>query len=328
MNDVQSIDEIFGDLASLSRAASGWCVQNPNVAAAVYDADGHFVATGSHKKKISDDHAEVIALKAAGGRAKGGTLYVSLEPCHHTGTTGPCTEAIKASGIKKVVYAVADPNPIASGGAEALSAAGIDVIYQKSELLEFEQRAWLHRISSGRPLITAKVAVTLDGYIAASDGTSKWITNEDSRADVQRLRAQVGAIVTTTSTFLADRPSLLPRIEGAPTPHRIVMGEKQVDADGFTHIKTRELTELISLLNKEGINHALIESGGTFLSSMMKAELIDELVIYQAPKLLGSGKKWVESLGIDSLAGALGWECLGTYQIGSDVKMHYRRVRG
>ena len=327
MHQVKNSDEIFNDLALLSRAASGWCVKNPNVSAAVYDADGNFVASGSHRKKISHDHAEVVALRAAGDKAHGGTLYVSLEPCNHTGTTGPCTDVIKASGIKKVVYAVADPNPVASGGAQALTDSGISVVYERSSLLEFEQRAWLHRMHYGRPLITAKVAVTLDGLIAAADGSSKWITSDESRIDVQELRAQVGAVITSTETFFNDQPSLLPRIEGAPTPLRIVMGEREVRAEGFKHVKSRNIQELIELLNSEGINHALIEAGGRFLTDFISADLIDELVIYQAPKLLGAGKKWIEGLGITSLSEAIQWESLGTYQIGSDVKSHYRRVR-
>ena len=328
MGNVKSTDEIYRDLAALSRAASGWCVHNPNVAAAVYDVAGRFIAEGVHKKKVSDDHAEVVALKAAGMKSRGGTLYVSLEPCNHAGATGPCTEVIKSTGIKKVVYAVPDPNPIASGGAKALINAGIEVIYQPSPILEFEQRAWLHRIKYGRPLITAKVAITLDGYIAAVDGTSQWITSEASRKDVQTLRAQVGAVITSTETFISDQPSLLPRIDGAPTPERIVMGERDVIAPGFTHLRTHDEQELISLLNKKGINHALVESGGKFLSALIKSDLVDELVIYQAPKVLGAGKKWVADLGITSLSGAIKWECLGTYDIDSDVKTHYRRVRG
>ncbi len=323
---MKSTNKVFDDLALLARDAAGWCVHNPNVAAAIYDANDQFVASGTHRKKLSNDHAEIVALNAAGVKAQGGTMYVSLEPCNHSGVTGPCTEAIKTSGIKKVVYAVSDPNPIASGGSQALRDAGIEVIYERSEVLEFEQRGWLHRISNGRPLITAKVAITLDGYIAAFDGTSRWITSEESRQDVQQLRAQMGAIITSTETFLTDQPSLLPRLEGAPTPHRIVMGNRSVQAPGFTHIASRDVNELLTLLNKEGINHALIEAGGVFLSALMRADLIDELVIYQAPKLLGSGKRWIENLGINSLAEAMEWEHLGTYQIGPDVKTHYRRA--
>ena len=327
VNQAKTTDEIFSDLAVLSRAASGWCVHNPNVAAIVYNAEGQFVAEGAHKKKISDEHAEVVALKQAGAKARGGTLYVSLEPCNHSGTTGPCTEVIKESGIQRVVYALADPNPIASGGAQALRSAGIDVIFQRSAVLEFEQRAWLFRVNNGRPLITAKVAVTLDGYISAEDGTSKWITSEESRHDVQRLRAQVGAVVTSTETFIVDKPSLLPRIDGAPTPERIVVGNRNVSAEGFIHLQSRDLEALIGSLNKSGINHALVESGGTFLTALMSRDLVDELVIYQAPKILGSGKAWIADLGIASLSDAIQWESLGTYQIGPDVKTHYRRVR-
>jgi len=324
---VKSTAEIYSDLADLSRAASGWCVHNPNVSAAIYDHQGRFVASGSHKKRISDDHAEIIALRDAGDKAHGGTIYVSLEPCNHTGATGPCVEAIKASGIKKVVYAVADPNSVASGGAKALRDAGIEVIHEKSAALEFEQRGWLHRIQNNRPLITAKIGITLDGRIAASDGSSQWITSEASRQDVQVLRSQVGAIVTSTGTFQADNPSLIPRIDGAPTPLRVVMGARSIQAAGFHHIQSQELGELIDYLNGEGINHALVEAGGTFLTALFRGDLIDELIVYQAPKILGSGTPWVENLGISTLTSAIELECLGTSQIGNDTKTHYRIVR-
>ena len=324
---MKSTEEIFGDLALLSRDAAGWCVHNPNVSAALYDSDGNFIAAGSHKKKISNDHAEVIALQAAGERANDATLYVSLEPCNHRGATGPCTEAIKASGIKKVIYAVADPNPIASGGANALREAGIDVIHQKSELLEFAQRGWLYRIRHGRPLITAKIAITLDGKIAASDGSSKWITSNVAREDVQNLRAEVGAVITSTATYLADNPSLLPRVAGAPTPLRVVMGNSAVSALGFHHVASHNFAELVDYLNSQGVNHALVEAGGTFLTALLNADLIDELVIYQAPKILGSGTPWVENLGISTLSDAIELECMNTTQIGNDIKTHYRIVR-
>ena len=324
---MKSIEEIFSDLAALSRGASGWCTHNPNVSAIIYDRAGNQVATGVHKKKISNDHAEVVAINAAGERADGGTLYVSLEPCNHTGTTGPCTQVIKESGISKVIYGVSDPNPVASGGADALRQSGVEVIQEQSSSLEFEQRAWLHRIAHGRPLITAKIGITADGRIAASDGTSKWITSQDSRNDVQLLRSQVQAIITSTATYLADTPSLLPRIEGAPTPLRVVMGKRSINALGFKGINSHKFAELLDFLNSEGVNHALVEAGGTFLSALLRADLIDELIIYQAPKILGSGTAWVEDLGITSLSDAIALETLSVTQIGADIKIHYRIVR-
>jgi len=324
---VKSIEEIFSDLAALSRGASGWCTHNPNVSAIIYDRAGNQVATGVHKKKISNDHAEVVAINAAGERADGGTLYVSLEPCNHSGTTGPCTQVIKNSGIAKVVYGVSDPNPVASGGADALRQSGVEVIQEQSSSLEFEQRAWLYRMAHGRPLITAKIAITVDGRIAASHGSSKWITSQESRDDVQTLRAQVQAIITSTATYLADTPSLLPRIEGAPTPLRVVMGKRSINALGFKGINSHEFAELLDFLNSEGVNHALVEAGGTFLSALLRADLIDELIIYQAPKILGSGTAWVEDLGITSLSDAIALETLSVTQIGADIKIHYRIVR-
>ena len=162
------------------------------------------------------DHAEVVALKAASGKTNGATMVVTLEPCNHSGSTGPCVQAIIESGITTVVYAVTDPNQAAAGGADALRAAGINVI---NGLLETEaahaNRAWLTKIRMNRPYFTWKASTTLDARVAASDGSSKWITNEASRADVQILRRQADAILVGTNTVITDNPHLIPRGEFA-----------------------------------------------------------------------------------------------------------------
>ena len=157
-------------------------------------------------------------------------MYVTLEPCNHTGATGPCTQAIIDAGIKSVVYAVTDPNTVASGGAAALKAAGIEVVAGVGEdEASYSNRAWLTKILQGRPFITWKVAATLDGKVAAADGTSKWITNEASRADVQKVRRSVDAIMVGTQTVIADNPYLVPH-DGAATknPLRIVCGTQEL----------------------------------------------------------------------------------------------------
>ena len=223
------IDDAYAHLYSLSLKGLGVSTPNPNVSAAIYAADGTLIADGFHNRKVSVDHAEVIALKQAGSAARGATMVVSLEPCAHTGTTPPCVQAIIDAGIAKVIYAVKDPNPIAAGGAQKLVETGIDVEYRESADLEFVQRAWLHKERTGRPLMIWKVATTLDSKVAASDGTSQWITGPESREDVQELRAQSDAILIGTNTALVDNPHLIPRGHAA-RPVRVICGEQEVPA--------------------------------------------------------------------------------------------------
>jgi diaminohydroxyphosphoribosylaminopyrimidine deaminase / 5-amino-6-(5-phosphoribosylamino)uracil reductase len=197
---------------ALSENGLGRTAPNPIVGAVIVGTDGSVIAEGFHDRHKSPDHAEVVALKVAGDKARGATMYVTFEPCNHTGTTGPCTQAIIDAGIKSVVYAVTDPNTVAAGGAAALKAAGIEVVAGiGDDEASYSNRAWLTKILQGRPFITWKVAATLDGKIAASDATSKWITNDASRADVQKVRRSVDAIMVGTQTVIADNPYLVPQ---------------------------------------------------------------------------------------------------------------------
>ncbi|MDG4863706.1 bifunctional diaminohydroxyphosphoribosylaminopyrimidine deaminase/5-amino-6-(5-phosphoribosylamino)uracil reductase RibD, partial [Streptomyces sp. T-3] len=173
---------------------------NPVVGCVILDASGRTVGEGFHER-AGGPHAEVHALRAAGEKARGGTALVTLEPCNHTGRTGPCAQALIEAGIARVVYAVADPDPTATGGAHTLRTAGIDV---EGGLLEDEARAgniaWLTALKTGRPYVTWKYAATLDGRIAAADRTSRWISSAESRADVHRLRAEADAVVVGSGT--------------------------------------------------------------------------------------------------------------------------------
>ncbi|MFZ9100639.1 MAG: bifunctional diaminohydroxyphosphoribosylaminopyrimidine deaminase/5-amino-6-(5-phosphoribosylamino)uracil reductase RibD [Candidatus Planktophila sp.] len=328
------IDAAYAHLCSLSRAGLGVSTPNPNVSAAIYSADEKLIADGFHNRKTAVDHAEVIALKKAGNAARGATMVVSLEPCAHTGTTPPCVDAIIEAGIAKVIYAVADPNPIAAGGADKLRGAGIIVEHHESTDLEFVQRAWLHKERTGRPLMIWKVATTLDSKVAASDGTSQWITGPESREDVQMLRAQSDAIVIGTNTALVDNPHLIPRGHTA-RPVRVVCGEQEIPA---THkvfddqartimVKSKSIPELIKVLVDEGFNQVLVEAGPTLGSALMASGNIDELIVYQAPKMLGAGKEFVSHLGISTLEDHIKLELLSVTRFGSDVKSHYI-VRG
>ena len=329
------IDDAYAHLCSLSHAGLGGTYPNPNVAAAIYSAGGKLIADGFHNRAQSADHAEVVALKKAGAAARGATMVISLEPCAHTGTTPPCAQAIIDAGISQVIYAITDPNPIAAGGAQLLTAAGITVEQRKSAELEFIQRAWLTKQLLGRPLMIWKVAMTLDSKVAASDGTSQWISGPESRDDVQVLRAQSDAIVIGTNTAIIDNPHLVPRGHAA-RPVRIVCGEQVVppthnvfDEQARTiTVKSKSIPELMKVLSDEGFNQVLVEAGPTLGSALMATGNIDELIIYQAPKLLGAGKEFVSHLGISTLADHIGLELISAAQFGSDTKSHYRIVKG
>ena len=329
------IDDAYAHLHALSLQGLGVSTPNPNVAAAIYAADGSLISDGFHNRTQSFDHAEVLALKKAGSAARGATMVVSLEPCAHTGTTPPCTGAIIEAGIAKIIYAVTDPNPLAAGGAQILKDAGIAVEFRTSPELEFAQRAWLHKERTGRPLMIWKVATTLDSKVAASDGTSQWISGAESRADVQLMRAQSDAILIGTNTALVDNPHLIPRGLKA-RPVRIICGEQEVPATNqiFDNeartivVKSKSIPELIKVLVDEGFNQVLVEAGPTLGSALLASGNIDELIIYQAPKLLGAGKEFVAHLGISTLDDHIELELISVEKLGSDTKSHYRIVKG
>jgi diaminohydroxyphosphoribosylaminopyrimidine deaminase/5-amino-6-(5-phosphoribosylamino)uracil reductase len=326
-----NIKDAYAHLASLSVINLGRTAPNPNVSAAIYSAGGALIADGAHNSS-SPDHAEVVALKKAGTAARGATIVVSLEPCNHTGKTGPCVDAIIEAGIAKVIFAVKDPNPLAAGGADRLRTAGIEVEYVESKELADIQGAWLHRITTGRPYFIWKVATTLDGRIAAADGTSQWISSPESRDDVQILRSQSDAILIGTGTALADNPTLRPRIEGANTPIRIVMGNRDVPAgsnlrDGIGEtifLQSHDSADLLDVLESAALNQVLVEAGPTLGSALLAVGLIDEIVIYQAPKVLGAGKSWLGDIGVQSIDSALTLSLIASEQIGPDIKFRYR----
>jgi diaminohydroxyphosphoribosylaminopyrimidine deaminase/5-amino-6-(5-phosphoribosylamino)uracil reductase len=268
--------------------------------------------------------------------AKGATMVVTLEPCNHTGSTGPCTQAIIDCGISTVVFAVKDPNIVAAGGADALRAAGIKVVDGVlAREAAYANRAWLSKITKKRPFFVWKVATTLDAKIAASDGTSKWISNEVSRSDVQRLRRESDAILVGTNTVIVDNPHLIPRGEFSgfsSNPIRIIFGVGNVPADSkvfdsaaeTVQIKSRDLSELVSKLNKLNVNQVFVEAGTTLASAMIAGGLMDELVIYQAPALLGSGKPFYSDDSKSTIEDQMRLEHISTEVLAGDVKSVYR----
>ena len=320
---------------ALSQKGLGKTSPNPIVGAVIVNSDGQIIAEGFHDRMSSPDHAEVVALKAAGVKAKGATMVITLEPCNHTGATGPCSKAIADAGISKVIYAIKDPNKQAAGGAQALRDQGVQV---EGGVLEsdaaYANRAWLTKIEKNRPFFTWKVATTLDGKIAATDGTSQWISNEISRKDVQILRRQADAILVGTNTVITDDPHLIPRgdFSGfATNPLRVVCGEQQLpptskvfdDAATTLLVKTKNLNDLVEELNKTGVNHVLVEAGPTLATAMLKQGLLDELVIYQAPSLLGQGKSFVADIGATTINELLALDHVATEVLDGDIKSIY-----
>jgi diaminohydroxyphosphoribosylaminopyrimidine deaminase/5-amino-6-(5-phosphoribosylamino)uracil reductase len=326
MKQVLRAEAAMARAIDCARLGLGKTFPNPIVGAVITSADGEVLSEGFHQ---GGDHAEVIALNAVKEIPAGSIIYISLEPCNHHGKTPPCVDAIINSGIKKVVYAVSDPNPIATGGAERLREAGIEVQSGiGEEEARLENRAWLTKVELGRPRITWKIASTMDGKVAASDGSSKWITGDLARTDVARMRSQVDGIVTSTATVIADDPLLTSKGFGK-NPVRIVMGATPLsakmqisnDAAETVLIKSRNFDDLLSLAEERGFNELLIESGPTFGSALLRANLVDEIVLFQAPTLLGSGTPSIGDLGITNIAGRLDFEISDVEVIGSDLKI-------
>lgn len=325
---------------ALSENGLGKSAPNPIVGAVIIDATGNFIAEGFHNRMKSNDHAEIVAIKSAGKSAHGATMVVTLEPCDHIGSTTPCTQAIIDAGIATVVFAVSDPNPVAAGGAEKLRTSGVIVIADVlKEEAAHSNRAWLTKIKKNRPFFTWKVAATLDGKSAATDGSSKWISSEISRADVQKLRRQSDAILVGTNTVITDNPKLIPRgdfVGYSHNPIRVICGERELphDAaifDGASEtvvVKSQDLDLLVEKLNELDINQVFVEAGPTLASAMVKHALIDELVIYQAPSLLGSGKAFYARDFDSTIADQMRLQHISTQVLDGDIKSVYRVRNG
>ncbi|MFN8147984.1 MAG: bifunctional diaminohydroxyphosphoribosylaminopyrimidine deaminase/5-amino-6-(5-phosphoribosylamino)uracil reductase RibD [Candidatus Nanopelagicales bacterium] len=315
---------------------------NPRVGCVLLAPDGSTVAEGHHRG-AGTPHAEAAALTAAGAAARGTTAVVTLEPCAHTGRTGPCAQALVEAGVAHVVFAQTDPNPVAAGGAEVLRAAGIEV---ESGLLAAESAAlnetWTFAVTHGRPFVTWKAAATLDGRIAAADGSSRWITSAEARAEVHELRALVDAVVVGTGTVLADDPHLAVRRDGEVAsgrqPLRVVVGQRDVpagsrvldDAAETLHLRTHDPREVLAALHERDVQHVLLEGGPTLAAAFVRAGLVDAVRWYAAPALLGAGRAALDDAGMDSIGQALRLDVVDVVRVGDDVRIdaRVRRERG
>lgn len=296
-----SVDEAMCEAIALASSPDAPRGPNPRVGCVILDADGVVVGRGYHHG-AGTPHAEVEALRAAGPAARGATAVVSLEPCRHTGRTGPCTQALIDAGIRRVVFAQSDPTPQAGGGAEVLRAAGVEV---EGGLREVEalvvNRAWTHVQRTGRPLVTVKTAMSLDGRVAGPDGGPTSISGVASRRMAHALRAECDAILVGTETALVDDPQLTVRDEHGhvvtPQPLRVVMGERELasglrvfdDAAPTVHLRTRDPHQVLNALSERGVQHLLVEGGPTVVAAFLEAGLVDRLMWFIAPVLLGGG---------------------------------------
>ncbi len=265
-------------------------------------------------------------------------MAVTLEPCNHTGQTGPCTQALVEAGVARVVFSVPDPNPVAADGAARLAAAGVDVV---GGVLDDEGRAvlgpWWVAVSRGRPYVTVKIATTLDGRVAAADGSSRWITSAPAREHAHALRAQVDAIAVGTTTVLTDDPTLTARSPNGTTlaahqPLRVVVGHRDVPPGAalrgpggdLVQVRSHDPADVLAALAQREVRHLLVEGGPTLSAAFLRAGLADEVHAYVAPVLLGGGPPAVGDLGIGTIADALRLELTSTRQLGPDVFLTLR----
>ncbi len=312
---------------------------NPRVGCVLLDDAGHVVAEGYHRG-AGTPHAEVDALAhVADGATSGLTAVVTLEPCNHTGRTGPCSEALLAAGVRRVLHAVPDPNAEAAGGAQRLREAGVEV---ESGLLADEaarlNRGWVHGLTHGRPFVTWKLATSLDGRSAAADGTSRWVSNAASRRDTHRLRGEADVMMVGTGTVLVDGPRLNVRdAEDRPLPReaqplRVVVGERPVpegadvlDDSAETWVTgTRDLTTVLGSLFDQGRRHVFLEGGPTLAGAFLEAGLVDEVVAYVAPMFLGAGLSSVRGLTVPTIAEALRLDVLDVATLGDAPDLDVR----
>jgi diaminohydroxyphosphoribosylaminopyrimidine deaminase/5-amino-6-(5-phosphoribosylamino)uracil reductase len=338
------------ELAAMRRAvalaARGAATVSPNpaVGCVVLDQHGETVGEGWHER-AGGPHAEVVALDRAGGRARGGTAVVTLEPCAHTGRTGPCTDRLLAAGIARLVYAVADPDPVASGGAMRLRERGVTVDGGLlADQAEAVNKPWLTAVRRKRPFTVWKYAATLDGRVAAADGTSRWISGADARREVHAMRSTCDTVVVGVGTVLADDPHLTARGEDGELagrqPTRVVVDTegrtpptaRVLDGAAPTWVATAadvgrgrdgraDLTTLADRLYARGSRRVLLEGGPTLAAAYLRAGLIDRVVAYVAPTLLGAGPSALGDLGVATLDDAVRLEVRHVARVGSDVRI-------
>jgi diaminohydroxyphosphoribosylaminopyrimidine deaminase / 5-amino-6-(5-phosphoribosylamino)uracil reductase len=296
----------------LAERGRGTTAPNPVVGAVVV-RNGQIVGEGWHERK-GGPHAEVVALEAAGRLARGSTLYVTMEPCSHHGSTPPCTEAVLESGVAKVVAGSLDPNPDAGGGLELLREAGVEVQDLNSFAAREQNAAWRVWIAEQRPFVLLKLAVTLDGRVAVPGG-SRWISGKASRKRVHELRARVDAVGVGMGTVHADAPQLTARDVGAMRqPRRLAFGRGPLPDGSELELRDGPLANELQALGRDGVQSLLLEGGPRLARAFLHADLVDQVLLFVAPRLGGAGPSFAPDL-----AGPVELRRLHTEQVGEDV---------
>ena len=313
------------EAARLGEAARGRSAPNPNVGCVIVK-DGEIVGRGA-TAPAGRPHAEAVALKQAGKNAKGATLYTTLEPCAHASERGPtCAAIIPAAGIVRVVIGIKDPDTRTAGrGIKMLKKAGIDITSGVAqEIARDSMSGYLSRIERGRPRITLKLALSIDGKIALPSGESKWITGEDARAHVHLERSHSDMILVGRGTYLADQPQLDVRLPGLEqwSPRRALLTSGEA-VEGWEILNSPQ-----DVYRLHDVNDLLVEGGSATATAFLAADLVDRVLIYRAPLLVGEGKQSVGYIGLDAIADAHGrWQAGDGARLGIDRLEVYERVR-
>ena len=317
-----------------SRAARRRSAPNPWVGCVIVAADGTVVGRGATEPP-GGRHAEAVALAEAGERAGGATAYVTLEPCSHEGRTPPCADALSAAGVVRVVAALADPDPLVAGaGLAVLERAGVETsLGVGGEAAEALLEPYLVHRRSGRPYVVLKLAATLDGRIAAPDGSSRWVTGEQARRDVHELRADSDAVLVGAGTVRADDPELTVRLATAPErqPLRVVLGRSSPEARVQPALElSGDLRGVLDLLGRRGVLQLLVEGGSKVAGDFHRLGLVDRYVVYLAPALLGGddGVALFAGPGAPTMEAAFRGRLSGVRRLGDDVRIDLVPARG
>jgi diaminohydroxyphosphoribosylaminopyrimidine deaminase/5-amino-6-(5-phosphoribosylamino)uracil reductase len=312
--------------AQLGSAGRGTTAPNPNVGCVIVAAGGHLVGEGATAAG-GRPHAEALALVQAGAMARGATLYTTLEPCNHRSERGPtCTDLILASGVQRVVAAIEDPDPRTAGaGLARLRSAGLGVdVGLGAELARASMAGWLTRHALGRPRIMLKLALSIDGKIALPSGESKWITGEDARAHVHLERAHCDMILVGRGTLAADRPRLDVRLPGLEerSPRRALLSRGE-PVEGWEMLRSPQ-----DVFRLHDVNDLLVEGGSATATAFLMEDLVDLILLYRAPIIIGEGRQSVGYIGLDAIGDAHGrWQAHDGRQLGIDRLEVYERIR-
>lgn len=327
---MENLREAIAAAIAAGESVRGTTSPNPPVGAAILDREGRLVGTGA-TEPAGGPHAEIMALREAGDKAEGGTAVVTLEPCNHTGRTGPCSQALVDAGIEFVYYCHADPDRNAEGGAAYLRQQGVGV--ERIDVDVDTLRPWLTAVRNNRPHVTLKFAQTLDGFTAALDGSSQWITGEAARRHVHQDRRKRDAIIIGTGTAIADNPSLTARdgqVELPDQPRRVVIGGRSLTGHarnlhrlGFEQY--RGIPDALWQLWDTGARDVLVEGGAHLASGFVESGMVDAIQAYIAPTLLGQGRSVLsEALGL-GLADAATFKLQNITRLGDDVLLELTR---